>query len=119
MARSRAKPLATLTLQIQEDTWTLRLWRGRAYERLHGEDSGAITDVIDKTIDFNNDETTLETVGHELFHAYFKYLHLDSVVEPKISDVEEIVASWIGSNLDKFHEKVHYVYNNLKGTPKC
>lgn len=114
MAKSRAKPKATLTIQIYDDTWTLNIWRNKSYERLFGDDSDGQTLANKYTIEFDESAFTLDLVGHEMFHAYFKYLHLDSVTKPNIGDVEEVVASWIGANLDKFHEKVHYVFNTLK-----
>ena len=113
MAKSRAKPKATLTIQIQEDSWTLKLWRKKSYDRKFGEDSDGITFASDKEINFREDAFTLDLVSHELFHAYFKYLHLDSVTSPTVDGLEEIMASWIGLNLDKFHEKVHYSFNAL------
>lgn len=110
---AKRKPKAEVTVQINEDTWTCRLWKSKTYEKMHGTDSGAITDPESKTIDFRDDEFTVETTGHELMHAYFKYLHLDSVVNPDINSIEEIIASWAGYNSQKFAEKVMVVYTGL------
>ena len=110
---AKRKPKAQVRVLINEDEWTCRLWRSKTYEKMHGDDSGAITDVVEKTIDFRDDEFTLEVVGHELTHVYFKYLHLDSVVAPKIQDIEEIFSSWLGANFQKFNERVFQVYNGL------
>lgn len=110
---AKRKPKAEVQVLINEDTWTCRLWRAKTYEKLHGDDSGAITDVVEKFIDFRDDEFSLETVGHELTHVYFKYLHLDSVVDPKIKDIEEIFSSWLGANFQKFYEKTFQIHNGL------
>lgn len=113
MAKSRAKPLATMSLVINEDTWTCSLWRAKSYNKKFGEDSEAITYPADKTVDFSDDNFDMETVRHELFHAHFKYLHLDSVVDANVDDIEEILASWIGSHLDKFQAKCNLVLSGL------
>lgn len=110
---AKAKPKVQFKVQINDETWTCRLWPVKSYVKMHGNDSDAITDLTSKTMDFKDDALTLENVAHETMHAYFKYLHLDSVVNPKIEDVEEIIASWIGLNFEKFYHKVKLIFKEL------
>jgi hypothetical protein len=111
MAKRKYK--AQFKVQINDEMWTCKLWPVKTYVKLHGNDSDAITDMTANTMEFKDDALTIETVSHETMHAYFKYLHLDSVVNPKIEDVEEIIASWIGLNFEKFYHKVHLIFKEL------
>jgi hypothetical protein len=111
---AKRKPKTSIKLQVNEEMWTCQLWPAKVYEKLHGNDSNAITDIEECTIDFRDDAVTLAICGHELMHAYFKNLHLDSVVQPKIEDVEEIIASWIGANFVKFYHKANLIYSALE-----
>jgi hypothetical protein len=116
---AKNKPKVQYKIQINEESWICRVWPAKIYEKMHGTDSDAITDLVAKTMDFRDDALTLENVAHEAMHAHFKYLHLDSVVNPKIDDIEEIIASWIGSNFEKFYYKVHLIFNELKDKGKA
>lgn len=115
---AKAKFKAQLKVQINDEMWSCKLWPVKVYEKRFGEDSDAITDTEARTMNFKDDAFTVEIIGHELTHAYFKYLHLDSVENPKIDDVEEIIASWMGYNLEKFYHKVNLIYTSLKGSIK-
>jgi|SRR6266853_2138735 len=111
---SKAKPKTSFEIQVSEDTWTCHLWKAKSYIKLFGDDSGAIMDPDEKTLNFRDDNLEPEIIGHELMHAFFGYLHLDSVVDPRIDDIEEIMASWQGTNFIRFHEKVVAIYEALK-----
>lgn len=115
---AKRKPKASYKIQINDESWVCRVWPAKTYVKMHGNDSDAITNLVDKYMDFKDDAFLIETVSHELMHAYFKYLHLDSVVNPKIEDIEEIIASWMGTNYDKFYHKVNLIYSTLKGASK-
>jgi hypothetical protein len=115
---AKAKPKVIFKMQIANDEWTILLWRAKPYIRMHGDDSGAITTPAKKLMEFRDDELCLEFVAHELFHAYFKYLHLDSTVSLKIDDVEEVIASWLGSNFQRFTDQANLIYAKLKGEDK-
>jgi hypothetical protein len=116
MPKTRAKPKVVLKVIIGNDEWTCRLWRTKPYIKLYGDDSGAITSPNEFLIDFRDDELSLEVVAHELTHAYFKYLHLDSVIGLDVDNLEEIVASWLGKNHLRFTEMAQTLYSQLKGT---
>jgi hypothetical protein len=115
MAKTRAKPRATFEVQVNGLAWNCRIWRPKPYVKMHGDNSTAITVPGERIIDFRTDEFNQEVVGHELTHAFFKYLHLDSVHSPAIEDIEEIVASWLGANYIQFYEKSNAIYSAFKG----
>ena len=114
MAKTRAKPRATLEVQVNGLAWTCRIWRPKPYVKMHGDSSTAMTLPADRILDFRTDDFTEDTVGHELTHAFFKYLHLDSVNSPAIEDIEEIVASWLGANYKQFYEKANTIFVAFK-----
>jgi hypothetical protein len=115
----RAKPKLIIKTTISGEEWTLKLWRSKAYEKLHGDDSAAITTPDENLIEFKENELSLETVAHEMFHANFKYLHLDSTTSLIIDDVEEIIASWIGRQHAAFSSHAIAIYQQLTGEIKC
>ena len=118
MRKTRAKPKAQVVVSINDDAWTCRLWRAKTYERIHGTDSGAITIEAERIMDFHDTHFSEINVAHELFHAYFNYLHLESISEPKLDDIEEVLASWIAANLHKFSNKVGEVMLGLTPAKK-
>lgn len=111
MAKSKVK--AQLKIQINDEMWVCKLWSAKAYEKQFGKDSDAITEISPRYLNFRDDAFNKDVVGHELMHAYFKYLHLDSVETPKIYDIEEIISSWIGYNFEKFYHKANLIYSSL------
>lgn len=69
-----------LTYTIVGHPWKIFLHRPKKYRELHGGDSVAITDTDKREIHFRTDELTLETIRHELVHAYvvlFNFVELD------------------------------------------
>lgn len=112
----RAKPKKTIKIVVGHDEWTCHLWRSRAYIKKHGDDSMAMTTPGSLLIDFRDDELSVDVVAHELTHAYFKYLHLDSTTNLQVEDFEEIVASWLGTNFMRFAKQANELYDGLRGT---
>lgn len=115
----KAVPIASVFVQIKEHNWECLLWKTRQYEKIHGKDSRAISILDYRQIHLKNDEDfTIETIAHELLHAYWTHLHLDSVREMEVDDIEEIVASFMGGNLINFYSSTMFIYNELKGYVK-
>lgn len=59
-----------LKFQILGKPWTLRLLKKRKYKQKNGSDSVAVTDVNKRRIDLGPKGRDLETITHELFHAF-------------------------------------------------
>ena len=64
MTRDRFK------FQILGKTWTLRLMKRKRYMKKNGADSVAITECYKRQIDLSPYGLDLETIIHELVHAY-------------------------------------------------
>jgi len=85
----------SFTIKILEQPWKIEFLTPRKYARKWGNDSAGITDTSKKTIDFIEDFTDLETIRHELAHAYAVQM---SAVELQLDDdqVEELFCEMIG-----------------------
>ncbi len=115
MAKKKPKPIKRTFVQIKDETWHCFLWRDKDYSEVHGADSEAITYTTEKEIHLNRSDFSLQTVCHELVHAYWVNLHLEDTVSMEIGKIEEIVASLIGANIIGLYQDSIHVYNELKG----
>ncbi len=68
----------------------------------------------DRMIFIDDDNVDFETVSHEMFHAYFNYLHLDDTIDLSINNFEEIMASWFCSNADEVIKKAKQLTKALQ-----
>lgn len=59
-----------INFEILGKKWTLRLLKRKRYFEKHGADSIALTKVHKRRIDLAPSGTDLETIIHELVHAY-------------------------------------------------
>ena len=110
------KPIISTAVNIKGDIWECKLLSKEDYSSLH-DDSDGITLPQKKEIHFHEgEEFNLDTVGHELFHAYWTSLHLPDKWKMKVEDVEEIAACMIAANLINLNTNVNFVYNSLSGS---
>lgn len=72
--------------------WTLKLVKSKKYKKKHGSDSLAITLGWKREIAMHPKGADLETLTHELFHAYCREMCLGSTNEISQDDLEEIYA---------------------------
>jgi hypothetical protein len=81
--------------------WRSRFMYQEEYEKKHGTDSRAVCCSDKKTIDFNILDTDLETVVHELSHAWMAEL---SFVEVQLDDTQK--EEWCCEFVAKHGQKV-------------
>ena len=70
--------------------WTLRLLRRRKYVKKNGDDSHAVTKTWKRTIDLGPTGYDVETIRHELVHAFLAEMGYESVGELTAAQVEEL-----------------------------
>lgn len=63
-----------LFFQILSKDWTLRVLKKKKYKKKNGSDSVAVTYVNKRRVDIGPDGQDLETIVHELVHAYLAEL---------------------------------------------
>jgi hypothetical protein len=78
--------------QVLGKDWILRLMKRKRYDQKNGSDSVAITTMHKRRIDLGPDGRDLETIVHELVHAYLYELCLRSTNDLSVDDLEEIFA---------------------------
>jgi hypothetical protein len=115
---AKRKPRLTYETLIKEDKWTCKLWTARSYIAEHDDESNGITLGDKREIHFREDDFSMSIVAHEVFHAYFKYTHIDSTSNIKSDDAEEIAASLMGSNFIRYFDKCMEIYNAIKSKVK-
>ncbi len=62
---------------------------------------------------FENELKAKADIAHELFHAAWPALHLESTTEISLDDFEEIIASYMETNYAKIYERVNTIYTAL------
>jgi hypothetical protein len=82
-------------------------------QRADGDFAGLCV-VDERMIYIDNKNIDFQTICHELYHAYFSYLHLDDTTELKIGDFEEITASHFAANAEEILKKAKQLTKDLK-----
>jgi hypothetical protein len=75
--------------EVLGKVWTLRLMKRKKYAKKNGKDSVAMTYRQKRRIDLSPFGKDLETITHEITHAYLTELCLDSA-NPDADALEEI-----------------------------
>lgn len=79
------------TFKVLSKNWTIRLLDKTRYAKKHGTDSLAITHVQKRRIDLSPKGRDLDTITHELVHAYLSELCVHSC-DLDDENLEEIFA---------------------------
>lgn len=104
--------IRTTDLSIMGRTWTAILFDDDEFESQHQHGDG-ITIPKSRQIHFRQSALDIETVRHELFHAYCDGLFLSSA-RIRQDDFEEIIAEMLGEYLEQMSEKSRAIYQCLK-----
>lgn len=101
-----------MRVTIHNDSWKIALIKKSKFKKKHG--SGiAITELQKKKITFINGNLTLETLRHELFHAFFSYTCTGSS-NMDGDQAEEVMAEWLSKNLEVYTDTCKIVTRMLK-----
>lgn len=77
--------------------WTMRLMKRRSYNKKNGKDTLAMTYRLKHRIDISPNGVDLETITHEVVHAYVTELCLSSA-EISVESMEEIFCELIAKH---------------------
>lgn len=80
-----------IKFEILSKQWTLRVLKKKRYKRTNGIHSVAVTDTTKRRIDIGPSGMDLETVTHELVHAYLTEICTKSA-DLENDQMEEICA---------------------------
>lgn len=78
-----------VSFKLLDKDWKVRLLKRKKYTKKNGKDSLAITYMYKRRIDIQIGGLDVETIIHELVHAYMHELCLGST-DINVSDLEEV-----------------------------
>ena len=81
-----------IPFKVLGKTWKLRILSKKRYHKKHGKDSLAISVLYKRRIDIPAKKISLETMVHELVHAYLHEMCYKSTHDITTDDLEEIFA---------------------------
>lgn len=76
--------------QVLGKNWVLRLMKRKKYDQKNGDTSVAMTTFHKRRIDLAPDGRDLETLAHELVHAYLYEMCIHSTNGMTVDDLEEV-----------------------------
>lgn len=76
--------------------WTLRVLKKKHYRQKNGDSSCAVTKGWKRTIDLGPLGFDVETIRHELVHAFLSEMGYDSVEDMTAAQMEELCAELFG-----------------------
>lgn len=87
--------MVKIKFRVMGKKWSLKVPPSKRYKKKHGTDSVAMTMCYKRQIDLHPKGTDLETIVHELVHAYAGEMCLKSTNKIKKYDWEEIYAEML------------------------
>lgn len=116
------KDAIEVDFKILSKKWKLRVLNKKDYGKKNGKDSLAVTKVHRRRIDLSPKGSDLETIIHELTHAYLYEMCLHSTHEISGDDLEEIFAEMMakrGKELLKLADSLIAQINDEPLYPPC
>jgi hypothetical protein len=105
--------LASLTFILRDEKWSAVLVNEQLRPVADGPEAMAFCDYSARQLVFNQEYFDMKVVIHELYHAYCRYLYLDSSNTNK-EDLEEILAEFWSETLLKFTNLARAIHTGLK-----
>lgn len=98
-----------MKLNIRGRKWTIKVLPSKEFIKTHGKSTGAITRFKFRDIIFDKTELTIQTIIHELIHAYMSESHLQSATRLKVIDYEEIVCETLSEYIYEILRQAEYI----------
>lgn len=103
-----------IKVRINGDLWKIVIAADLVSERGEHAEAGGLTDFDNKTISIDPTCLDIETIRHELFHAYAFYLHLADSNDISYADIEEIYAGWFANRAQSVLKQAARVFKKLR-----
>lgn len=110
-----------IKFKVLRQPWTLRLLDNAAYKKKNGRDSVAITKMHKRRIDLSPRGFDLETIVHELLHAYSHELCVSSMDVEK-ENLEEFYAELMAKRgyelldlANGLYKKIQWILDKRRG----
>ena len=105
----------TETLTIKGLAWKISVQSEKEYDKCHGNDSHGITHNEDRHIYIRYNAVNIETILHELGHAYYTSC-LTYTADLNIHDVEEIFCEILSVHTAEILKTARQLLNYMKNT---
>lgn len=106
--------------RLHKDKWLFKVLNSKEMRKVADgdEDCKGLCDIENKKIFIRDDSITYATVFHEIFHAYWSYLHLDDTNDIHVTDVEEIGANFFAAEGEEMIKKGKRITKELQKLAK-
>lgn len=101
-----------IRIQFNEDDWTIYLVNND--DDVLDEEATAEVVFTNKEIYFRENDLSLSTILHELWHVYFGYCYLRDTHDLGLHDFEEISASLFEDKAERIIAKAKIIQERLK-----
>jgi hypothetical protein len=102
-------------VKICDYYWTVRVVSlEEMIEQTGDSNTAGLTMADTRTILINEDSINFRVMAHELFHAYFHYLHLSDTDDMPLDQVEEIMANWLPAHGETLIRKAKRLTKDLQ-----
>ncbi len=101
-----------MRIKIVDSFWKIKLLTRDAFNKQFG-DGWALTDTENKVVYFCRDNTTRNTVNHEMIHVWFSLAFVASS-SLNMEQTEEVMAELMGKYAEDYIKSCRKVYNWLK-----
>lgn len=101
-----------MRIKIRDTVWLIRLIEPKKFKKMHGT-CVAVTISQAKEIHFKRKDFSLQVIIHELIHAYFSTLYLNSA-GLSIVQFEEVIAEFLEDYIYKIYIQAKQVFKKLK-----
>lgn len=103
-----------IKIKVFEDTWKIILLSEEEFvRRLKSPGLSGLTDSVHKQVFINEEDCTLETTKHEMFHV-FKYYTCTNSASLTETQMEEVFCDLFAVHGDKINKLAKHIYNELK-----
>lgn len=101
--------------KIKGDKWTFKIVTLKEIaKQADNIEAAGLCVPYEKTIYIREDSVEYGVVAHELFHAFFSYLHLSDTNNIALDDAEEICASLIAAEGEELVKMAKKLTKDLK-----
>lgn len=102
-------------IKINDDFWVVKVVAlAEMIEQTGDPNTAGVTIADNRLILINEDSVNFRVICHELWHAYFHYLHLADADDLALDQIEEILANWMPAQGETMIRKAKRLTKDLQ-----
>lgn len=106
--------MAQLKFKLLGKTWRIRLLSKKRFDKIHGVNEAFAATWSNRVMDLGPSGRDIETIRHELVHAYQKEMCMTSVEEMTNKDMEEWIAELVGRRGPELLQLADQIYTMIQ-----